>query len=77
MTMKTLFIEARYKEKIVLSKEVIEKLPDKIGLITTVQYVDQSESIKKQLFSKEGYIQTTTDQMKTTQLRFLTALTPF
>ncbi len=47
--MKTLFIEAKYKEKVKLSKEAIGKLPEKVCLVTTVQFIDSLEEIKKQL----------------------------
>jgi len=53
--MKTVFIEARSDVKIVLPKALIEKLPQKIGLITTVQHLDEIDSIKKQLKGKEVY----------------------
>ena len=47
--MRTLFIEAKYKEKIELDKNIINKLPKNIGLVTTVQFTDQLKDIKKQL----------------------------
>lgn len=49
--MKTLFLEARYKEKVTLPKDVIDKLPKKIALFTTIQYLDSLEDIKAQLVS--------------------------
>jgi len=53
--MRTVFIEARSDVKIVLPKDLIEKLPQKIGLITTVQHLDEMDSIKEQLNGKEVY----------------------
>ncbi len=43
------FIEARYKEKVILPINVIKKLPKEIALFTTVQFIDSLEDIKKQL----------------------------
>ena len=45
--MKTLFIEAKYKGPISLSKEIIEKLPSKIGLVSSIQFLDNLSSLKK------------------------------
>jgi 2-(3-amino-3-carboxypropyl)histidine synthase len=50
--MKTFFIEARYKGKVELPAEVIELLPKKIALFTTVQFLDSIAEIKKQLEKK-------------------------
>ncbi|HZX44418.1 MAG TPA: diphthamide synthesis protein [Candidatus Nanoarchaeia archaeon] len=47
--MKTLFIEARYKGKVVLPKEVIEKLPKKIGLASSIQFIGSLKGISSQL----------------------------
>ncbi|MEA2037439.1 MAG: diphthamide synthesis protein [Nanoarchaeota archaeon] len=47
--MKKLFIEAKYTKPIKLTKEVVEKLPNKIGLVSSIQFIDSLESIKKQL----------------------------
>lgn len=59
--MKTLFIESKFKGKIDLNKIYIEKLPKKIGLITTVQFADYIKKIKnfleknnKQIFTAKG-----------------------
>jgi 2-(3-amino-3-carboxypropyl)histidine synthase len=41
------FIEAKYNDKIELTKKCIQKLPKKIGLITTVQFVDALKEVKK------------------------------
>lgn len=56
--MKTLFIEAKYKGKIELNKKIITKLPERIGLVSTVQFVDQLGLIKEQLkkCNKNGLI---------------------
>jgi len=45
------FVPVRYKKKIVLPKELVEKLPKKIVLFTTIQYHDQLASWKKYLES--------------------------
>jgi 2-(3-amino-3-carboxypropyl)histidine synthase len=50
--MKQLFIEAKYKGKITINKKEIDKLPDKIALFTTVQFIDQLKDVKKQLKNK-------------------------
>lgn len=47
--MKTLFIEARAKIDVKLSNELIDQLPNKIILATTVQYLDCLDKVKKQL----------------------------
>jgi len=44
--MKTLFIESEFKGKINLNKIKIDKLPKRLGLITTVQFVDYLNKIK-------------------------------
>ena len=49
VSMKILFIEAKYKGKVNLGKDIIDKLPKRIGLVSTVQFVDNLSSIKKQL----------------------------
>src|SRR3989338_3890167 len=50
--MKTIFIEARYKGKVEVDKKLIGKLPKRIGLVTTTQFINQIEDIKKQLESE-------------------------
>lgn len=57
--MKTLFIEAKYSKPVKLSKETIEKLPAKVGLASSIQFIDSLPIIKKQL-DKENNIQKTT-----------------
>ena len=52
--MKQLFIEARYRGKINIKN--IDKLPQKIGLATTVQFVDQLDDVKKQLKGKKVFL---------------------
>lgn len=54
--MKTLFIEAKYKEEIILDKNIINKLPKRIGLVSTVQFTNQLKDIKKQLKNKKVFI---------------------
>ncbi len=50
--MKTLFIEARYRERIKLPDAVIRNLPKRIILFTTVQYLNSLKEIEKQLKQK-------------------------
>jgi len=50
--MELMFIEARYKKKVIIGK-YISKLPSKVGLITTVQFIGQIKEVKSQL-EKEG-----------------------
>ncbi|MEM4268251.1 MAG: diphthamide synthesis protein [Candidatus Woesearchaeota archaeon] len=50
-TMHLLFIEARRKCVVKLDEEDIKKLPKKIALFATVQYLNSLEAIKKQLNS--------------------------
>jgi 2-(3-amino-3-carboxypropyl)histidine synthase len=50
--MKTIFIEAKYSGEIDLSKIKLEELPEKICLVTTVQFVDYLSDIKKYLEKK-------------------------
>jgi len=50
--MKQLFIEAKYNKQVKISKEIIEKLPDKVGLVSSIQFIDSLPSIKKQLKNK-------------------------
>ena len=60
--MKTLFIEANYNKKIILPKEIVSKLPKKIGLVATTQFTNQLNDIKAQLdytiSSTDSYIST-------------------
>ena len=49
--MKTIFLETRSREKIKLGKEAIEKLPEKIALATTIQFISSIDNIKKELES--------------------------
>ncbi|MFA5176247.1 MAG: diphthamide synthesis protein [Candidatus Nanoarchaeia archaeon] len=53
--MKTLFIEARSKEKI---DEVLKKvnIPGKVGLITTIQFLDQVKQIKNKNYIFAGQV---------------------
>jgi 2-(3-amino-3-carboxypropyl)histidine synthase len=50
--MEKLFIEARYKGKIKIDKKDIAQLPKKLGLATTVQFLDNIKEIKEQLKGK-------------------------
>ena len=45
-------IEARYKDKVILPSDFIDKLPNKVILFTTVQYMNSFDSIKEQLETK-------------------------
>ncbi len=56
--MKTLFIPAKCKGEVKVEKKVADQLPKKIGLITTVQFVDHLPEMKTQLekFGKEVFI---------------------
>lgn len=47
--MKYFFIDAKYKDKIILGNKVINKLPKKVGLITTIQFINSVENIKKEI----------------------------
>lgn len=47
--MKTFFIEARYKRKIEVPDELIDELPNKIALFTSVQFLDNVNNIKKKI----------------------------
>ncbi len=47
--MKTIFVEARSKEKVGLPASAIKELPAKIAVFTTVQFIDSVGAIKKQL----------------------------
>ena len=50
--MKLMFVEARYNNPVFIGKHVL-KLPEKIGLVTTVQFIGQVKEIKLQL-EQEG-----------------------
>ncbi|MBU3941441.1 MAG: diphthamide synthesis protein [Nanoarchaeota archaeon] len=50
--MKLMFVEARCKKPVFIGKHVL-KLPEKIGLVTTVQFIGQVKEVKSQL-EKEG-----------------------
>lgn len=47
--MKTLFLDARYKYKVKLPANVIDKLPKNVAIATTIQYLDSIEDIKKDI----------------------------
>src|SRR3989339_73686 len=44
--MKTIFMPAKYNGKIELDKIPLEKLPKKLGLVTTAQFLDAAQEIK-------------------------------
>lgn len=59
--MKTLFLEAKWMGKIELDKGIMKKLPAKLGLIASVQFVEHLDKIKnklvkngKKVFFKKG-----------------------
>lgn len=54
--MKILFIKAKYTRKIIINKSFVNKLPKKIGLVTTVQFADQIKEVKKQLVGHNVFI---------------------
>ncbi|MBS3102906.1 diphthamide synthesis protein [Candidatus Woesearchaeota archaeon] len=47
--MKTIFMPAKYNGKIELDKIPLEKLPKKLGLVTTAQFLDAAQEIKNYL----------------------------
>ena len=49
--MKSLFIEARYRNPVFIGSNVL-KLPEKIGLVTTVQFIEDLKNIKKEIEKK-------------------------
>jgi 2-(3-amino-3-carboxypropyl)histidine synthase len=51
--MKTLFIEAKYTKKIKIKESELKKLPKKIGLQTTVQFVNHLKEIQDQLIKHD------------------------
>jgi len=54
--MKTLFLEAKWDGKVKLDEKIIKKLPKKVCLIASVQFVDYLEKIKKYLIKKNKEI---------------------
>ncbi|MFH0868079.1 MAG: diphthamide synthesis protein [Candidatus Woesearchaeota archaeon] len=50
--MKTIFIPAKYTGKVNLGKIEVDKLPKKVGIVTTVQFLDVIEKIKDYLEKK-------------------------
>jgi len=51
--METMFLEAKYEGKIDLSKIKLDNLPERVGLITTVQFADFLDEIKTFLKDKK------------------------
>ena len=49
--MKTIFVEARYKKKVSIPKGAIEKMPKRVALLTTVQFIGSLDKIRSQLES--------------------------
>ena len=47
--MKFMFVETKYKGKIKVPKKVIDKLPDKVGLFFTIQFIDSLDDVKKDI----------------------------
>ena len=47
--MKTVFIEAKHKGIVKLTSSIISKLPKKVGLVSTIQFLHNLPSIKRQL----------------------------
>jgi len=47
--MKVIFAEVRSKSAVKVQKDELEKLPKTVGLLTTVQFIGQLDSIKKQV----------------------------
>lgn len=47
--MKSMFIYAKSKEEVVLPDEAIKELPKKVGLVTTIQYLNKLSKVKQQL----------------------------
>ena len=45
--MKQIFLEAKYKGKIKINQKDIAKLPKTLGLVTTVQFIDRINEVKK------------------------------
>jgi 2-(3-amino-3-carboxypropyl)histidine synthase len=47
--MKVMFVEVEYDEKVKLPKTLLEKLPEKVMLFTTAQFLKQLDSMKNQI----------------------------
>jgi len=47
--MKTIFIHSKYTGKVDLNKMEVDKLPTKLGLVTTTQFLDKTTEIIKYL----------------------------
>ncbi len=47
--MKIFFLESKYKKEVNLPKDIIDQLPEKIALGTTVQYLDKMDKVISQL----------------------------
>ena len=62
--MKTIFIPAKYTGKVDLGKIKVDKLPKKIGLVTTAQFLDKIDEIKKYLEKNQKEIFIDKDKQK-------------
>lgn len=51
--MEALFIEAKYSKPIKLDKTIAEKLPDKLGLVSSIQFLHSLPLIKKLLLNNK------------------------
>lgn len=47
--MKTFFVEARHKGEIEIPDELVDALPDKVALFSSVQFLDELEQAKKKI----------------------------
>ncbi len=50
--MKTLFIEAKYGKPIKIGRGIAEKLPSRVGLVSSIQFLDNLPLIKKSIKNK-------------------------
>ncbi len=54
--MKTIFVEARYKTKVDLPDALINKLPKRVALFTSIQFLDGLNSAKKRIEEKNKQV---------------------
>lgn len=56
--MQRLFVETKYSGEIQLPKELLEKIPPRVMLSTTIQFIDQLAEIRKRLaaYGKEVFL---------------------
>ena len=62
--MKTVFINAKYTGKVELNKIELDKLPKKIGIVTTVQFLDTMEKITQHLEKNQKKVFIDKDKQK-------------